>query len=144
MQKQWRVAVTAESLAAEQTGETYAPTVLPSNRGSSQTERNQTLEDNPEKVSRQTATEMHTICFIKPHGRTQVREKSVTLVTVPFHSRGNPLRVEHLDLGGWNSLCFFFSFLFFFSFFAYSDTHKFTIQLRLNFKWCHYWYCARP
>lgn len=29
MQKQWRVAVTAESLAAEQTGETYAPTVLP-------------------------------------------------------------------------------------------------------------------
>lgn len=53
MQKQWQLAVTAESLADEQGSETYAPTVLPAVEARLRPEeKNQTFEDNPAKVSR--------------------------------------------------------------------------------------------
>lgn len=53
MQKQWQLAVTAESVASgEQGGETYAPTVLAAVEARLRSERTQTFEDNPAKVSR--------------------------------------------------------------------------------------------
>lgn len=52
MQKQWRLAVTAESLADEQGGESYAPTVRAVVEAHLRAERNQTFEDKPAKVSR--------------------------------------------------------------------------------------------
>lgn len=111
---------TAESLASgEQGGETSAPTVLPAEEARLRSERNQTFEDNPAKVSRQTATEMHRTCFIKPHGRRE----SVTLVTAPFHSGGNMLELG-LSILTWTVETLFFVCLFFF---AYSEMHKFTI-----------------
>lgn len=49
MQKQWQLAVTAESLADEQGGESYALAAVEAHL---RAERNQTFEDKPAKVSR--------------------------------------------------------------------------------------------
>lgn len=61
MRKQGQVAVSAESLASEQAGKTYAS--VPSSQGSSQTGgENQAFEDDPAEVSSQTVTETRMIC----------------------------------------------------------------------------------
>lgn len=57
------MAVPAESVAYEQVHETHAPDMLTATEAHLRPEeRSQTFEDDPAKVSRQTATEMHMIC----------------------------------------------------------------------------------
>lgn len=116
---------------------------VPSSQGSSQTGgENQVFEDDPAEVSSQTGTETRmTDLFPSSQDGEHKRGEECNPNSDPFNSRGSTCWSYDWASGSGQlkRIC-----LYHFLFFAYSEMYKFTIWLRLNLKWHHYWYQARP